>query len=112
VKSLQAISTDLKDILLGVQLWLGKRPTLINSMIDKVNNSVTTCLAQIDEVLKMCTSHSPPDIDSLKSRLVYVKRGLQFPLKKDAIQALNNKMESLRENVKLAVTILASYVLL
>jgi translation elongation factor EF-Tu-like GTPase len=87
VSSLIEISTDLQYLLQEVQIWLGNQPAVRGSIVERLEGCVKTCLAHIDEVLAMCSKYSPPGTKDLKSRLVYAKRGLQFPFKKETIKA-------------------------
>ncbi|KAF2802203.1 uncharacterized protein BDZ99DRAFT_576907 [Mytilinidion resinicola] len=108
VQSLSTISTELQSILQDVQTWLHSRPSLSDSLVNRVDGCVKTCLGHLDKILLLCTHYSPPAKDDLRSRIVYVSRGLQFPFKKATIQNLMVQMESLRSNVKLALTLLSS----
>ena len=108
VRSLSSISTDLQSILKDVQTWLQHRPSLSGSSVDRVNGCAKACLDHLDDILVMCEHYSPPAKDNLGSRLIYVKRGLQFPFKKETTQNLTVQMESLRSNVQLAFAILSS----
>lgn len=109
VQSLTAISTELQNILQDVQTWLHRCPLLSVSLANKVDSCVKACLGHIGKVLSMCGYHSPPTTNDIKSRILNLKRGIQFPLKKDTIQNLKDQMESLRANVKLAIILLSSY---
>jgi hypothetical protein len=92
VLSLIEISTDLQNLLQEGQIWLGSQPAVRRSIVERLEGSVKTCLAHIDQVLAMCSKYSPPGTNDLKSRISYVKRGLQSPLRKETIKGLTSRM--------------------
>lgn len=110
VRALEAASSELQEILQNVENWLQSHPILSDSLVHTVDQCTKSCLANIDGILRMCTYYSPPTIPNIKSRLLHVKRGLQFPLKKGTVQSLKDQMESLRSNVTLALILLSTYV--
>jgi hypothetical protein len=110
VQSLIAISMELQAILSEIQAWLAKHPVLSIDMSNRVESCVKNCLVQIDLILGICADYCPPASTDLTSRLNYVRNGLIFPFKKDAIQNLKDQIGSLRSNVELALILLASYV--
>ena len=108
VRSVIETSTQLQEILQDLQTWLRDRPTLRSSKADRVTGCVQVCLGHIDEILKMCANHSPSAATDIKSRLLHVKRGLQFPFQKETLKNLEYQIGTLRENVKLAIMLLAA----
>jgi hypothetical protein len=108
VRSIVERSTQLQGILQSLQTWLHDRPILQSSKADSVTGCVQACLDHIDEILKMCANHSPSAATDIKSHLLHVKRGLQFPFQKETLKNLEYQIGTFRENVKLAVMLLAA----
>jgi hypothetical protein len=108
VRSISERSTQLQGILQSLQTWLHDRPILHSSKADTVIGCVQACLGHIDEILKLCANHSPSAATDIKSRLLHVKRGLQFPFQKETLKNLEYQIGTFRENVKLAVMLLAA----
>jgi hypothetical protein len=108
VRSISERSTQLQGILQSLQTWLHDRPILHSSKADTVIGCVQACLGHIDEILKLCANHSPSAATDIKSRLLHVKRGLQFHFQKETLKNLEYQIGTFRENVKLAVMLLAA----
>jgi hypothetical protein len=108
VRSIVERSTQLQGILQDLQTWLHDRPNLHRSKADRVTSCVQACVGHIDEILKMCANYSPLAATDIKSRLLHVKRGLQFPFQKETLQKLEYQIGACRENVKLVVMLLAA----